>query len=176
MPLFPADFKPPRQVHFTDFQLDVLSPKHAQADYQAVLASADAIRHVFGPENHWPPTDIGFDENLSDLQRHFNKFERAVAFAYSLLSPDKQSYLGCLYIKPIKSRLEHDWRKQRFQAQAFLWLTVCDQPLREEQTLAALQGWLARDWPWLSISWPGREPSWEEWLSSQPNNDLRSLR
>ncbi|RBL67360.1 hypothetical protein C3E98_032390, partial [Pseudomonas sp. MWU13-2625] len=161
MLLVPADFYPPRQVCFADFQLDVLGPDHAQADHQAVQANADAIRHVFGPDNHWPPADIGFKENLADLQRHFDEFEQCVAFAYCLLSPDKQGYLGCLYIKPIKSRQENDWRKLRFQAQAFLWLSAGDKPLPADQAVTTVQNWLAQDWPFAAVAWSGREMSWD---------------
>ncbi|KUM04853.1 hypothetical protein KIF53_12500 [Chromobacterium subtsugae] len=136
----------------------MLSPDHAKADHQAVCRSANAIRHVFGPQNHWPPTDISFDENLADLRRYLAEFEQRQAFAYCLLTPDGKQYLGCLYLKPIKSRLENDWRKQSFQAQAFLWLSLGDNPLQEEQTLATLQNWLSRHWPLASIARPGRAP------------------
>ncbi len=164
----PADFTPPRQACLPHFRLEALSPDHAEADHQAVCRSANAIRHVFGPQNHWPPTNISFDENLADLRRHLAEFEQRQAFAYCLLTPDGKHYLGCLYLKPIKSRLENDWRKQSFQAQAFLWLSLGDNPLQEEQTLASLQNWLSRHWPLASIAWPGRAPGWDAWLSATP--------
>ncbi|MEO2219570.1 hypothetical protein ABGV49_21160 [Chromobacterium vaccinii] len=168
MPFIPSDFSPPRQVRFPDFSLAVLGPDYAEPDLQAVRSSANAIRHVFGPDNYWPAADISFDENLADLKRHFDEFDQRYAFAYCLLAPDDQRYLGCLYLKPIKSRQENDWRKQRFQAQAFLWLNASDNPLSADQTVAALQDWLAQDWPLAAIAWPGRKPSWSEWLSAVP--------
>ncbi|UTH74012.1 hypothetical protein [Chromobacterium sp. IIBBL 290-4] len=168
MAIIPDDFTPPRSMRFADFRLETLGPDYAEADYQAVSGSSDAIRHVFGPDNHWPPAKISFEENLADLRRHLQEFEQRQAFAYSLLAPDSPRYLGCLYLKPIKSRLENDWRKQRFQAQAFLWLNADDKPLSAEKTVATLQNWLTQDWPFAALAWPGRDMKWEEWLSTEP--------
>ncbi|SUX54295.1 hypothetical protein [Chromobacterium vaccinii] len=165
MPFIPLDFTPPHRASFGDFKMDVLGPDYAKLDHQAVQTSANVIRNVFGPDNHWPPADINFEENLADLHRHFDEFKQRQAFAYCLLSPDEKRYLGCFYLKPIKSRQENDWRKQRFQAQAFLWLSADDNPLRKDKAIATLQSWLAQDWPLNAIAWPGREPSWEAWLS-----------
>ena len=107
MSLVPPDFEPPRCASLDGFTLEVLAPRHAAADFLAVKSSANDIRHVFGPENDWPSADITFEQNLADLERHAEEFERRQAFAYSMLKSPAE-YLGCLYIKPIKSRIAQD--------------------------------------------------------------------
>ena len=163
--LVPDDFPVPRQFHTADFQLQVLSPVHAEADHLALRMSADRIRHVFGPHNGWPAADLGFEENLADLSRHAAEFERREAFAYALLDPAGSQYLGCFYLKRIKSRLAVDLRRERFQAQAFFWLSETGLALGEDVVLSRLARWLHEDWPFAAVAFPGRVPGWAEWAA-----------
>ncbi len=126
-------------------------------------ASADTLRGVFGPDNGWPDAQMSFDENLADLTRHAREFDERVAFAYALLGPSGEPYLGCLYVYPIKSRREHDKRKTLFQAQAFLWLSVLQNTVSEPLAVSSLQAWLSSTWPLANVAWPGRTHSWPEW-------------
>jgi hypothetical protein len=162
MPLVPSAFRPPRGGSLDGFTLEVLAPCHAAADFQAVKSSANDIRHVFGPENDWPSAAITFEQNLADLERHAREFVEREAFAYALLrSP--ADYLGCLYIKPIKSRMVPDRRKALFDAQAFFWLTSVPNALPAATVHAVLDRWLREQWPFRAVAWPGRAQSWVEW-------------
>jgi hypothetical protein len=170
MPLVPAEFAPPESASFPGFLLRVLSPEFATQDFAAVSASAESIRHVFGPNNDWPSAQITFSENSDDLARHAREFHERSAFAYSLLDPDALRYLGCLYLKPIKSKAGRDRRHDLFSAQAFLWLSALHQEVSEPTVLAELSAWFAAEWGIAKVAWPGRSPSWEEWheLSALP--------
>jgi len=143
--------------------LAALAPAFAQVDFDAVRASAPRIRNVFGLRNDWPASDLTFEQNCADLARHEEEFNRGVAFAYALLDPEGESYLGCLYIKPIKSRLAVDWRKARFQAQAFFWLSDAASGLSAELVLSVLSAWLHQVWPFAAVAFPGRVQAWPEW-------------
>lgn len=162
MALVPAAFDPPRRVSLDGFTLEVLAPCHADADFRAVKSSANDIRHVFGPESDWPSADITFEQNLADLERHAQEFERRDAFAYSMLKSPTE-YVGCLYIKPIKSRMADDARKALFDAQAFFWLSSVPNPLSATAVHAVLDQWLRDQWPFRAVAWPGRTESWAEW-------------
>jgi hypothetical protein len=162
MPLVPPDFEPPRCASLDGFTLEVLAPRHAAADFLAVKSSANDIRHVFGPENDWPSADISFEQNLVDLERHAEQFERRDAFAYSMLRSPAE-YLGCLYIKPIKSRIAQDPRKALFDVQAFFWLASVPTALSAATVHAALDHWLSDHWPFRAVAWPGRTQAWSEW-------------
>ncbi len=48
----------------------------------------------------WPPADIAEDDNRAALENHWAEFENRKAYAYTVLSPDKQSCLGCVYLYP----------------------------------------------------------------------------
>jgi hypothetical protein len=160
MPFVPDSYTPPRVQRFAQFTLEVLSPHFAAQDYAAVTTSADAIRPVFGPANAWPAPDLGFAENLADLERHAREFAERIAFAYALLSPDGERYLGCLYIKPIKST------HAAYDAQAFFWLsTLADRGDLARRVLADLQAWLKTAWPFKAAAFPGRTIGWAEWAS-----------
>ena len=161
--MIPDTFDPPRTQDLGAFKLAVLAPCFAEQDFQAVRASADKLGNVFGPGNGWPAADMTFAENLADLTRHAREFDERVAFAYALLSPSGDQYVGCLYIKPIKSRREHDHRKALFQAQAFLWLNVMQDTVSDESALTSIQTWVSTTWPLANIAWPGRTQTWSEW-------------
>jgi hypothetical protein len=160
----------PETATFPGFILRMLSPELANQDFAAVTASAHSIRHVFGPDNDWPSERITFSENEADLARHAREFNERLAFAYALLDLPCARYLGCLYLKPIKSKTGRDQRHERFDAQAFLWLSVLHQDVSEPEVQAVVSEWLSAKWGLARVAWPGHSPSWDEWkqLSSRP--------
>jgi len=163
MPLVPDHFAAPRSAVFPNFQLRVLGPSLADQDYAAVSASANKIRNVFGPENGWPSQEITFEENHADLVRHLREFDEGSAFAYCLLDHQAQRYLGCLYLKPIKSKTGRDQRHEQFDAQAYLWLSVLHQALELTQVYTQLSAWFESEWNLPKVAWPGHNPRWDEW-------------
>ncbi len=163
MSLTPASFVPPTEWKAPSFLLQVLTPKYAKQDFEAVSQSAAGIRHVFGPSNHWPSEHMSFAENLADLTRHESEFHQRKAFAYAMLDPSEQHYLGCVYIKPIKSKVEPDFRKALFQAQTFFWLSSTQRQVTSSEILVALKHWLADAWPFNAVAFPGREIDWQRW-------------
>ena len=115
------------------------------------------------PTNDWPSDNLSFLENLADLERHEAQFREREAFAYSMLDPSGQRYLGCVYIKPIKSKVENDLRKAQFQAQVFFWLSALHREVTDEKTLIELKNWLSKCWPFSRVAFPGREFNWQRW-------------
>lgn len=163
MPIVTGTFLPPESVVFPGFVLRVLSPEFSDEDFVAVRASADSIRHVFGPENEWPSAAITFEENRADLARHRREFNERSAFAYSLLDTQGARYLGCFYLKPIKSKMGRDQRHKRFSSQAYLWLSILHEDVNDQEVLAEISFWLASQWGLEKVAWPGRSTSWDEW-------------
>jgi hypothetical protein len=164
MPFVSNDYVPPTTYHFDQFLLEVLSPKFATQDFAAITASADDIRYVFGPTNEWPSGQMNFAENLADLTRHEKEFTDRKAFAYAILSSDEKRYLGCIYIKPIKSKIEDDLRKSLYDAQVFFWLdSVVKTSDLVQSILTRLQIWLQEAWPFKAVVFPGQTIGWEEW-------------
>jgi hypothetical protein len=175
MAFVPEDFVPPRAYQSSLFCLEVLSPQFSEQDYASVAASANTIRHVFGPTNDWPDSHMSYAENLADLQRHEREFEERKAFAYSILGICRSRYLGCLYIKQIKSKTDVDLRKSMYEAQVFFWLDAqADVGDLAQAILADLQHWLTQAWRFKAVAFPGRTIGWIEWeqmASGRPATD-----
>lgn len=170
MRIVPLTFDPPRKAVLNGINFHVLSPLYADLDFAAVSASAHTIRHLFGPENGWPDPGISFEDNKVDLERHEREFNEKSAFAYALLDPAGQKYLGCLYLEPIKSTTEGDRRQEYFKAQAFIWVSSLHPESNVSPLIVAATAWFKQSWSLETVAWPGRVQSWQEWkaLSEDP--------
>jgi len=158
--LFPANFSAPLRAELDGYTLQMLAAEHAEADYRAVMSSADRIRGVFGAANLWPAADLSYEENLSDLVRHQQESLSNKSFAYAILR--QAEYAGCLYIKAFKSRLELDSRRGRYRELCYLWVT--EPFVAEEAALYALcRNWVGAAFPLVGAVWPGREIDWALW-------------
>ena len=74
-PLVPDDFDVPRALRSARFRLEPLGPQHNVADLNAWTTSVDLVRHA-------------------------DEFDRRVAFAYTVLRPEDDDVIGCLYLDP----------------------------------------------------------------------------
>ena len=167
-----ANFNPPHSATLISFKLDLLCPKFADDDFAAVCASANLIRHLFGPSNAWPKPNITFEENLADLARHEREFLQKYAFAYALLDITGQNYLGCFYLNPINLAVYSNKKQTNFSAQAFVWVSSLHNTLTVSSAQAELSQWLAETWGLKAIAWPGRVQTWEEWQTLTNNASL----
>jgi hypothetical protein len=161
MPWVPDRYSPPRTHRFAQFTLEILSPHFAAQDYAAVTTSADAIRPVFGPTSGWPARDLSFAQNLAELECHAREFARRAAFAYALLSPDGERYLGRLHIEPAGPT------QTAVDAQAVFWLSrLADRGDLADRVLGDIQAWLQAAWPFQAVAFPGRTIGWAEWAAA----------
>ncbi|PCE23222.1 hypothetical protein BWP39_26415 [Paraburkholderia acidicola] len=174
MAFIPDSFVPPRVHETPRVVLEILSTVHAVQDYECVMSCADAIRGVFGAGNDWPARDMTFAENLADLDRHEREFHDREAFAYAVFDKSKERcYAGCLYIKPVKSKIENDRRKALFDAQAFCWFSPVATDHEFPKVVAEeLVQWVQTSWPFTAVAFPGRTIGWLEW-NSMAGEDTR---
>jgi hypothetical protein len=146
-PLVPDHFVVPTEVRFTSFRLEPLGPHHNAGDHEAWMSSIAHLQTTPGFEGRgWPP-DEGFsaERNLADLEGHADEFERRVAFAYSVLDPDSDEVIGCVYIDPSDrdgSASIRSWVRAD--------LAELDAPLRK-----AVRDWLTESWPFNDIEYAG---------------------
>jgi hypothetical protein len=146
-PLVPADFVVPRELRSAQFRLEPLGPQHNARDHRAWMSSIAHLQTTPGFADHgWPP-DEGFsaERNLADLEMHADEFERRVAFAYSVLSPDTDDVIGCVYVDP---------GDVQGSAKVRSWVRTdvaeLDGPLRR-----AVHDWVKESWPFDSIDYAG---------------------
>jgi hypothetical protein len=90
----------------------------------------------------WPPVEgMSLEENLRDLRRHAEDFERRVGFTYTVLD-DHDVVIGCVYIYPS--------RPDPAITQVRSWVTATRAEL-DSVLYDAVDRWLAADWPFTEV-------------------------
>jgi hypothetical protein len=160
-PLVPDDFVVPERLEGAGFHLRMLTIHDLVKDYDAVMTSADRLVGHMDPDDDWP-LGLTLEEDLVDLGWHQREFTLRHSFAYTVMSPDEQTCLGCVYLLPTGAA--------GFAAQAFYWVRTSEVAGGLEERLgAAVRTWLAAAWPFSRVAFPGREIAWKDWsLSAAP--------
>jgi hypothetical protein len=147
----PDHYEPPAELVLPGMRLEPLGPEHNERDHEAWSSSIDHIRATpgFRPSDSdgggtpWP-RPMSLEENLGDLQRHAADFEARRGFTYSVLDPDTDEVIGCVYIYPSKDD-DHDARVES-------WVRAS----RAELDTALSRGvsdWLDADWPFSRVDY-----------------------
>jgi hypothetical protein len=143
----PDDFVVPQSLVGPGFRLEPLGPQHNESDHIAWTSSIDHIRTTPGfLDGRWPPVGgLSLAENLQDLRRHADDFERRVGFTYTVLN-DGGRVIGCVYIYPSRS----DTGVARVQSWVSADCAEPDLPLHD-----AVASWLATEWPFTEVRYRG---------------------
>jgi len=145
----PAGFNPPTSLVTDLFHLEPLGPQHNQADHAAWMSSIEHIRSTPGYlDGKWPPlTGMTLEENLTDLRRHADDFTRGIGFTFTVLDPDSNDVIGCVYLYPSEA--------EQWDVTVQSWVranrSAFDEPLAD-----AVARWLSSDWPWKRVDRRGR--------------------
>ena len=141
-PFVPDDFVVPQGLVGPGFSLEPLGPQHNEADHRAWTSSIDHIRATPGFHGQWPPVaGLSLAENLRDLERHADDFERRVGFTYTVLD-DGDRVIGCVYIYPSRS----DSRVAQVQSWVSADCADLDLPVHD-----AVADWLATAWSFTDV-------------------------
>jgi len=144
----PDDFPVPDGLVTDRFRLEPLGPEHNEADYSAWTSSMDHIKNTPGfTDGSWPhPMTI--DENLGDLTMHAAHFTLGLGFTYTVLEPDSNDVIGCVYIYPA----DNDPTVAEVRSWVRATHAELDRPLAD-----AVAQWLTGDaWPFPSVRYAGR--------------------
>jgi RimJ/RimL family protein N-acetyltransferase len=142
VPLVPDDFDVPLRHETADFTLEPLGPEHNERDHAAWTSSIEHIRATHGFEDRRWPVPMSLDDNLRDLEQHRTEFDQRIAFAYSVLDPETEDVIGCVYVNPAPSgdgAIVRTWVRATH--------AQLDERLRTE-----VVDWLRRDWPLASVT------------------------
>lgn len=147
-PLVSDDFDVPRELVTDQFRLTPLGPEHNARDHAAWTSSVEHIRATPGfAGRSWPPDAMSLEQNLADLRRHADDFQRRVGFTYTVIDPATDDVIGCVYIYPAADDpATVDVRSWVTAARADL-----DAPLHD-----AVSAWLADRWPFTSVRYATR--------------------
>jgi hypothetical protein len=145
----PGDFAVPDGLSTPSFRLVPLGPQHNVADHAAWSTSIEHIRATPGFQGRdWPPADgMTLEANRADLERHARDFAERTGFTYSVLAPDTDAVLGCVYIYPA--------RDGRHDAQVLSWVRASAAAL-DRELHAAVSRWLAGTWPFTAVLYADR--------------------
>jgi len=143
----PPGFVVPLALATDQFRLEPLGPQHNDSDYEAWSSSVQHIHDTPGWETSSWPDDRSLADNLRDLQRHADDFQKRTGFTYTVLDAGSADVIGCVYIYPGKSE-EHD-------AQVHSWVTAGRREL-DLPLWRAVSGWLADDWPFERVEYAER--------------------
>lgn len=98
MTFYPDDAPVPVELRADDFLLRPLRAADASLDFEAVMATQEALRRDNG--GRWPRPDFTLEENVADLHGHAADFGARRGFTYTVMDPTETRCLGCVYIYP----------------------------------------------------------------------------
>ena len=146
--LVPDGFVVPRELRTEQFWLEPLNPRHNASDHAAWMSSIEHLQSTPGfIDWDWPPAEgMSAEENLTDLRRHADEFERRVSFAYTVLRPDSDEVIGCVYLNPAGEPGSVNVRS---------WVRA-DVAELDGAVRRAVRDWLASSWPFDAVGYADR--------------------
>ena len=164
--LVPEDFVVPDGLHTDRVELRMLGVNDLIKDYDAVMSSVDHLRSTYSrvSGSDWP-LGLTLEEDLVDLGWHQREFTLRSSFAYTVMSPDGSTCLGCVYINPSRKRV--------YDASVTMWVRAAELDTGLDRHLyESVKAWLAERWPFAHPAYPGREIAAETWRAL-PDTDHR---
>lgn len=148
-PLLPDALRPPDTFAGAGFVARPLRLSDAEADFEAVMASAGRLRGHMDPDDPWPE-GLSLHENRVDLGWHEREFTSGHSYAWTITHGDR--VVGCCYLYP-SDRIG-------FDAMAFWWVRSGHETLEGplETAFRALISALP-----LRCAFPGRDQPWPAW-------------
>lgn len=143
----------PDELRTSEFLLRPLRETDAELDYEAVMESREFLR--VWEQSTWPADDFTLEANRQDLARHEREHTEGVAFTYTVMRPDEQECLGCVYTFPtgapmysrprISAVAEDAWAAH--EAATYFWVRTSRlADGLDRRLLDALGQWFRRDW------------------------------
>lgn len=155
--IVPDDFIVPGQLETTRIRLRPLTINDAVKDYDAVISSETRLRTIFRQDGDWP-RGLTLEQNLIELGWHQTEFQLRTSFAYTVVSLDESTVLGCLYIYPTQ--------KPGYDVEVTLWVRESEANTGlDEHLFTHAKAWIDNSWPFSSPAYPGRTIDWSAWES-----------
>ena len=146
-PFVPDAFTPPAGLTHAAFRLRPLGPEHNVSDFAAWSASVEHIRRTPGFEGRSWPRPMTLEQNRDDLVRHADDFVARRGFTYTVLAPDDDTVIGCVYVYPSD--------RPGFDAECSSWVRTTDAPL-DPVLYGVVADWLAESWPFARVDYAVR--------------------
>ncbi len=148
-PLLPDGLRPPECWGGPGWQARPLRLSDAEADFEAVMASAERLRGWMDPDDPWPEA-MTLDENRVDLGWHEREFTSGHSYAWTVVEGAR--VVGCCYLYPSD--------REGPAAMAFWWVRTGSEAL--DTPLGAAFRALIAALP-VTCAFPGRDEGWQAW-------------
>jgi hypothetical protein len=103
------------------------------------------------PGSEWPLESLSLEQDLIDLAWHQKEFQLRTSFTYTLVTPDGERVLGCVYVMP-PPPLATDR-----DADVYRWVRSSERASGLDAELARrLAQWFADEWPFERVAYSGR--------------------
>jgi hypothetical protein len=150
MAFVPDGFEAPRELDGDGFRLRPLGPQHNESDLAAWTSSIAHIHATPGfVGRDWPPVGgMTAAANRADLEAHASDFAARTGFTYTVLAPDADEVIGCVYIYP-----PHEG--EAIDATVRSWVRE-DVAELDRAVWAAVSAWLRAAWPFERVDYAAR--------------------
>ncbi|MDF2761770.1 MAG: hypothetical protein K0S83_504, partial [Thermomicrobiales bacterium] len=155
MTFYPDDAPIPTELRTDAFLLRPLRAADVDLDYEAVMATQEALRRSSG--GRWPRPDFTLEENLADLQGHEADFGARRGFTYTVMDPTETRCLGCVYAYPPEGE---DGDGGADDHEAVIWFWVRPDGVAadlDRRLLAVLVPWLRDDFAFTRVLFRSRD-------------------
>ena len=96
---FHPSFTPPLLLETTRMRLEPLAPEVNELDFEACQRSREHLSTTL-QWGGWPRATMTLEDNLRDLVKHEGEFDAREAYAYTVLAPEGEPVIGCVYLSP----------------------------------------------------------------------------
>lgn len=147
-PIVPDNFEVPESLETDRMRLRPLTVADTVKDYDAVMTSEHRLRTLFHPGGEWP-RGLTLEQDLIELGWHQTEFQLRTSFAYTVVSLDESSVLGCMYIYPC--------RDGAADVEVTMWVRESEADTGLDQHLfESVKAWILASWPFSNPVFPGR--------------------
>ena len=94
------------------------------------------------------PTPMTIENNLRDCESHRARSSSGTDFAFTVLLPDRDEVVGCVYVKPTNP--------PRSGAVAVRSWVTSEYPDLDKPLYDVVSQWLADSWPWSVVEYDPR--------------------
>lgn len=143
----------PIQLRTAEFVLRPITEEDAERDHAAVMESRDYLR--LWEQSSWPDDDFTVEADREDLAGLEARHAEGRAFTFTVLDPDGDECLGCVYVFPpgatflAKSTVTPlgPERWADLDVVAYFWVRRSRMGTgMDERLLDALRNWFAQEW------------------------------
>jgi hypothetical protein len=151
----PAEFNAPERLRFEHLEARAITRADLADDVRGINSSLELIARTRG--GGWPTEPVTEAGNFVDLVWHELEFRDGYSFTYAVYDAGG-TYLGCCYLYPLGRRTELSEALLDYDVDVSWWVTPAAHERGDyEKLYAALQRWLATEFPFWRPYYSNRE-------------------